>query len=314
MVEPQPSKLAMPVRSRSPAPISVESTERQGVLPPRVGRIISTWHDHAMTESQTAGQIAQRFTDQVVVVTGGASGIGRASAERFLQEGAMVVVGDLDQLGLDQFAALHGDRVAVLRTDVTVETDLEALCALAIKRYGHLDIAIANAGRGHYSPIVDHQVEDFRAILDLCVTGVFLTIKHAGRVMSNGGSIVTIASLNGVQPSAGMSAYCAAKAAVMMLTQVSAMELGPRGIRVNSVAPGLVETAATAPMLSFPKIREEFIENTTLGRSASPEEIAGLIAFLASHEAGFISGSTHLIDGGASTGRYPNLPKVFGNL
>lgn len=267
-----------------------------------------------MTELHEPGQFPHRFADQVVLITGGASGIGRATTERFLQEGALVVVGDLDKAGLDDLAARHGDRVAVLRTDVTVETDVKAICALALERFGQLDIAVANAGRGHYSPIVDHQVEDFRAILDLCVTGVFLTVKHAGRVMSDGGSIVTIASLNGVQPSAGMSAYCAAKAAVMMLTQVAAMELGPRRIRVNSVAPGLVETAATAPMLAFSKIREEFIENTTIGRSASPEEIAGLIAFLASHEAGFISGSTHLIDGGASTGRYPNLPKVFGNL
>ncbi len=253
----------------------------------------------------------QRFSGRVALVTGAASGIGRSTAERFLAEGAQVVVGDLDEGGLASLTETFGDRVAALRIDVTVEAEVEALCALAIERFGRLDIAVANAGRGHYSLLVDHGVDDFRAILDLCVTGVFLTIKHAGRFMTNGGSIVTIASLNGVQPSAGMSAYCSAKAAVTMLTQVAAMELGHQGIRVNAVAPGLVETAATAPMLAFAAIRNEFIENTTVGRSAVPEEIAGLIAYLASDEAGFISGSTHLIDGGASTGRYPNLPKAF---
>jgi 3-oxoacyl-[acyl-carrier protein] reductase len=188
------------------------------------------------------------------------------------------------------------------------------LCNLAVGRFGRLDIAVANAGRGHYSLIVEHGVEDFRAIVDLCVTGVFLTIKHAGKVMEDNGAIVTVASLNAVQPSAGMSAYCASKAAVVMLTQVAAMELGPRGIRVTTVAPGLVDTQATAPMLAVPGVAEEFIENTTVGRSAQPSEIAALIAFLVSDESAFISGSMHLIDGGAATGRYPNLPRAFGAL
>jgi 3-oxoacyl-[acyl-carrier protein] reductase len=252
-----------------------------------------------------------RFAGQVALVTGGASGIGKATVERLVADGAEVVVGDLDPVGLASVAEQFSSKVATLVTDVTNEEQVAALAALAIDRFGTLDLAVANAGRGHFSPIVDHDVDEFRAILDLCVTGVFLTVKHAGRVMADNGAMVTVASLNAVQPSAGMSAYCASKAAVTMLTQVAAMELGSRGIRVCSVAPGLVDTPATAPMLAVPGVGDEFIENTTIGRSAQPQEIAALISFLLSNEAAFLSGSTHLIDGGAATGRYPNLPRAF---
>jgi 3-oxoacyl-[acyl-carrier protein] reductase len=254
-----------------------------------------------------------RFENKVVLVTGGASGIGKSTMQRFLSEGARVAIGDLNEEALASVAAQYPD-VLVQRCDVTVEDDVALLCAHTVKKFGGIDIVIANAGRGHYSPIVDHDVTAWREIIDLCLTGVMITVKHAGRVMQDNGAIVTIASLNGVQPSAGMAAYCAAKAGVMMLTQVAAMELGHRGIRVNCVAPGLVETPATVPFFETPGVVESFKENTTLGRFASTEEISALIAFLASSEASFISGSTHLVDGGASTGRYPNLPKLFGAL
>jgi 3-oxoacyl-[acyl-carrier protein] reductase len=251
-----------------------------------------------------------RFANQVVLVTGGASGIGKSIVERFLREGAQVAVGDLDPSSLDLLKSEYPS-ILTQQTDVTSEGDLETLCARTISEFGHLHIAIANAGRGHYSPIVDHDLESWRAILDVCLTGVFLTIKHVGRVMQDQGAIVTIASLNAVQPSAGMSAYCAAKAGVAMLTQVAAMELGARGIRVNCVAPGLVETPATNPFFATPGVVESFMENTTLGRFAQPSDVSALVTFLASSEANFISGSLHMVDGGATTGRYPNLPKLF---
>jgi NAD(P)-dependent dehydrogenase (short-subunit alcohol dehydrogenase family) len=246
---------------------------------------------------------------KVALVTGAAAGIGKAITERLLADGASVVGGDIDEAGLALLP--HHDRLATLRCDVTSEADQAALVALAVERFGGLDIAVANAGRGHFAPIVDHELSDWQSIMDLCVNGVFLTIKHAGQKMRDGGSIVTIASLNAVQPSAGMSAYCTAKAAVAMLTKVAAMELGGRGIRVNAVAPGLVETAATGAFFDFPPIVDEFVDNTTVGRFAQPSEIAAAVAFLAGNESTFISGPTMLIDGGASTGRYPNLPKLI---
>jgi NAD(P)-dependent dehydrogenase (short-subunit alcohol dehydrogenase family) len=246
-----------------------------------------------------------RFDGRVALVTGGASGIGRACVQRFLDDGANVVVGDLDELACAALEAEHAGRVAAQRCDVTVEADVESLSTLALSRFGRLDITVANAGRGM---IDEHAAEEFRAIVDVCLTGVFLTIKHGGRVMGDGGSIVAISSLNGVQPSAGMSAYCAAKAGVIMLTRVAAMELGARGIRVNAVGPGLIETPATGTFFSLPGLVEEFVENTTVGRHGRPDEVAGLVAWLASDEARFVSGSFHLIDGGASNKRYPDIP------
>lgn len=251
---------------------------------------------------------------KVALVTGGASGIGRACVARFVADGALVVVGDLSEPGLTTLEAEFGDSVATLRCDVTSEADIEALCALSTERFGGLDIAVANAGRGAFGLITEHPVEEFRSILDLCVTGVFLTIKHAGRMLRDDGSIVTISSLNGVQPSAGMSAYCAAKAGVIMLTKVAAMELGARGIRVNAVGPGLIETPATDTFFAMPGIVEEFVENTTLGRHGTPAEVAALVAWLASDESRFVTGSYHLIDGGASNRRYPDIPAAISRM
>jgi NAD(P)-dependent dehydrogenase (short-subunit alcohol dehydrogenase family) len=247
-------------------------------------------------------------------VTGAASGIGRAIAERFVAEGARVAAVDLD---LDGVTALAGTApagaVVPLRADVTDETTVAA-AVTAAAALGPIDVVVANAGRGAYSPIVDHDTAEFRSIIDLCLTGVFLTIKHAAPAMRDGGSIITIASLNAIQPSAGMSAYCAAKAGAVALTRVAAMELGPRGIRANAIAPGLVRTNASASFWELPGVVEEFVENTTVGRFATPDDVAGMAVYLASDESSFVSGSMLSIDGGASTKRYPDLPAAIDRL
>lgn len=248
---------------------------------------------------------------RTALVTGGASGIGLAIVRRFVADGATVVVGDIDDARLHEVQAELGDAVLVQRCDVTDEADVESICAHAISSTGRLDVAVANAGRGTFGMITDHDVADFRSILDLCVTGVMLTVKHAGRVMADGGSVITISSLNGTQPSAGMSAYCAAKAAVIMFTKVAAMELGHRGIRVNAIAPGLIETPATGSFFAMPGVVEEFVENTTLGRFGSPTEIAAMASFLAGDDSRFVSASVQAVDGGASTKRYPDLPAAI---
>jgi NAD(P)-dependent dehydrogenase (short-subunit alcohol dehydrogenase family) len=253
------------------------------------------------------------LTGRVAVVTGAASGIGRAVTERFVADGATVIAGDIDATGLSALTDALGPAVVTVACDVTDEAAVASLVERAVP-LGGLHIAVANAGRGGFSPLVDQPLDEWRSIIDLCLTGVFLTVKHAGRVMLDGGSIITIASLNAVQPSAGMAAYCAAKAGVVMLTEVAAMELGHRGIRVNSIAPGLVETAATAPFWMVPGVVDEFVANTTLGRFARPADVANVAAFLASDDAAFVSGSCYAVDGGAATKRYPDLPAAFARL
>jgi NAD(P)-dependent dehydrogenase (short-subunit alcohol dehydrogenase family) len=253
-----------------------------------------------------------RLAGRVAVVTGAASGIGRAVALRFAAEGAVVVAGDIDPAGLESLAAEIGPAACTTVVgSVTDEADCEALAGAAVHGYGRLDVCVANAGAGGFAMIEDHPLDEWRRVVDLCLTGVFLTVKHCARHMGDGGSIVTMASLNAVQPSAGMSAYCAAKAGVKEFSRVAAMELGAKGIRVNCVGPGLVQTNATGPFWLVPGVVDEFTENTTVGRFAQPEDVASLALFLASDEAAFVSGSFYLVDGGASTRRYPDLPGAF---
>jgi NAD(P)-dependent dehydrogenase (short-subunit alcohol dehydrogenase family) len=252
-----------------------------------------------------------RLPGKVALITGGGSGIGLATAQRFVAEGARVVLGDINEAALAAVADELGDACATAIADVTSEPDVEALVALATDRFGRLDIAVANAGGGHFARIIEQDQSDWQRVMDLCLTGVFLTIKHAGRHITDGGSIITIASLNAVQPAEGMSAYCAAKAGVAMLTKVAAMELGHRQVRVNTIAPGLVETGLSGGFWAIPGMVDEFAANTTVGRFALPSEVAALALFLASDESTFVSGSLYAVDGGATTKRYPDLPGAF---
>jgi NAD(P)-dependent dehydrogenase (short-subunit alcohol dehydrogenase family) len=249
-----------------------------------------------------------RLAGKVALVTGGASGIGLASTQRFVAEGARVVVGDIDEDALGAVAKELGDGVATVRCDVTVEDDVARLADTAADRYGRLDVAFANAGIGSFSRVVDADLAEWSRVLDVNLTGPFLTIKHAARHMEQGGSIVVTASLNAVQAGPGMGAYCSSKAGVAMLVQVAALELGSAGIRVNAVGPGFVRTPLTEGAFHLTGIVEEYVENTPLGRHATPEDIAGVVAFLASDDAAYVSGSLYLVDGAAHTMRYPDIP------
>jgi NAD(P)-dependent dehydrogenase (short-subunit alcohol dehydrogenase family) len=178
-------------------------------------------------------QMSDRLAGRVAVITGGASGIGWQTAQLFVAEGAKVVIGDRNAALLDQRGStLGGDSCATAEVDVTQESDLERLVRLAVETFGGLDVAVNCAGFGFLGSVDEHPVDSRRAVLDVCLTGTFLAVKHEAPTMldqGTGGAIVNISSISGRQVSEGMAACCSAKAGVDMLTRVAAVELGPRG-------------------------------------------------------------------------------------
>lgn len=245
---------------------------------------------------------------KTAVVVGGASGIGWATCRLLHERGATVVVADVNEQAAAERAAELGDRARALHVDVTEETSVEALFASVVDVEGAPDTVVGCAGLSALGLITDLGLDEWKMTVDVCLTGAFLVLKHAGRVLRDGGSITTVASLNGRQPAQGMAAYCSAKAGVLMLTEVAALELGSRGIRVNAVSPGLVDTPLTAGVSLVPGLREDYLENMPLGRAGEPEEIAEMIAFIASDAASWMTGATVDLNGGAHTGRYPDMP------
>jgi NAD(P)-dependent dehydrogenase (short-subunit alcohol dehydrogenase family) len=256
--------------------------------------------------------MSTRFANKVAVITGGASGMGLATARRWVADGGKVVIGDVAPEGLGAAATEFGEAAATLRCDVTSEPDQEQLMQLALTRFGSVDAAVACPALGNLSAIVNMPVAEWRQILDVALTGVMITLKQAGRVMSDGGAMVTISSINAYLPGAGLSAYNAAKAGVVMLSQIAAMELSARRIRVNTVAPGLIATAMSAGMLESKEMLADWAENTPLVRYGKADEVAALICWLLSSEAAYITGESVTIDGGTRTMRFPNFPAHMG--
>ena len=256
-----------------------------------------------------------RLEGRVAVVTGGASGIGRAIAEAYLTEGASVVLGDRNRALLDAAAGELGDRCATAAGDVTVEADVERLVATAVDTFGGLDLGVNCAGVGALAPLVDHDLQVWHDVVGTCLTGVFLSVKHEARAMAaqgRGGAIINIASINARQPGEGMAAYCSAKAGVEMLTRVAALELGPQGIRVAGIGPGLVDTPLTAYQRDMPAFRQAYLENTPMGRVGTTDDIAAAAVFLASDDASWVTGETLFVDGGALTRAYPRMLGLLG--
>jgi NAD(P)-dependent dehydrogenase (short-subunit alcohol dehydrogenase family) len=236
------------------------------------------------------------------VVTGGASGIGAATVRALAAEGYRVIVADIAEAAAQELARELGGAVTAVRMDVTDEDSVaEAF------RTADAHIVVHCAGGSIPALITELELASWRSTVDVCLTGSFLVLKYAGRHLADGGSIICIASLNAHQPGAGMAAYCAAKAGVLMLVQVAALELAERGIRVNAISPGLVDTPLIAGVSLVPGLREEYLENTPLGRSGKPEEIAELAVFLASDRSGWMTGSAIDLNGGAHLRRYPDI-------
>lgn len=243
------------------------------------------------------------FTGKVALVTGGANGIGRATAILFARHGARVVIGDIDPAGEETVGMIkrEGGEAIFVRTDVRKAGDVENLIGAAVKTYGALNCAFNNAGvLPSTAALAEIEESTFDNVIAVDLKGVFLCLKHEIRQMlkNSGGAIVNNASIAGMIADPGISAYVAAKHGVIGLSKAAAIEYASQGIRINALAPGLVETAMTKAWFDDPDIRNHFLASSPIGRVAQPEEMAGMVLFLCSDLASFAVGQTFVIDGG----------------
>ncbi|KIS25621.1 3-alpha-hydroxysteroid dehydrogenase [Arthrobacter sp. SPG23] len=238
-----------------------------------------------------------RLDGKVGLISGGSRGIGAAIAQRMLEEGAKVVVGDvLDQEGADLAAEL-GDNARFVHLDVTSPTDWQQAVHAAVSEFGGLSVLVNNAGIVNFGRIDEYADEEWSRIIDVNLTGVFNGIKAAAPSLASNGraSIINISSIAGVRGYESLAGYTASKWGVRGLTKSAALDLGGSGTRVNSVHPGVIETPMTAGM-TFDT------GHVPLHRIGQPREVADLVVYLASDESSFITGSEFLIDGGETAG------------
>jgi NAD(P)-dependent dehydrogenase (short-subunit alcohol dehydrogenase family) len=243
-------------------------------------------------------QPAMRFQDKVAIVTGGASGIGLATAKRLASEGARVVIADYNQENLDkagpEVKAAGAPDVWGSLCNVGVESQVEATVTGTLERFGRLDVVVNNAGLMQFKPLEELTGEDWLRILSVDLLGAFFFTKQAFLRMKPGGAIVNVASIHAIETSPLVASYAAAKAAMLSLTRSATLEGKPKGIRSNVILPGAVDT----PMLwENPNIKSgvEKLDKADVGR---PEDVAALIAYLASDDAAFVQGAAVRVDGG----------------
>jgi NAD(P)-dependent dehydrogenase (short-subunit alcohol dehydrogenase family) len=257
--------------------------------------------------AQRSAQGSQLCAGKVALVTGAASGIGRACALALAREGAAaIVVSDVDASGGEETARLAAEAGATTcfqTTDVSDEHQVRALVALCVERYGRLDCAINNAGiSGPMAPLHEIQVDDWNRTLQVNLTGVFLCMKHEIPQMhaQGGGAIVNTASGAGLIATPGMSPYCASKHAILGITKTAAVENARSGVRINAVCPGSTDTPMLrASMDTSPQVEKMILASQPGGRLGRAEEIAEASIWLCSDRASFVSGESMLVDGGA---------------
>jgi NAD(P)-dependent dehydrogenase (short-subunit alcohol dehydrogenase family) len=239
-----------------------------------------------------------RYANKVALITGGTSGMGLATAQRLISEGAHVVITGRDQARVDAATEDLGERAVGIVADVADLTALDALMQAIGQRHGRLDVVVANAGVGVFKPTAEITERDFDYSVDVNFKGVFFTIQKALPVMTSGGAIVINASWTVHRGNGVLSLYSATKAAVHNLARTLAADFAPHGIRVNSISPGYIDT----PMYPQAALTDQEAAHVTsrvvAGRFGRSQEVAAAVAFLASDEASYINGQDLLIDGG----------------
>jgi NAD(P)-dependent dehydrogenase (short-subunit alcohol dehydrogenase family) len=243
------------------------------------------------------------FTDKVALVTGGSTGIGRATALQFAQAGAKVVIGDVNPEGWETAETIkrEGGAAIFVETDVRDAQQIHQLVTAAVEICGGLHFAFNNAGVLPTGALLaDVEETAFDQVLAVDLKGVFLSMKYEIQHMlkAGGGAIVNNASIAGLIAEPGISPYVAAKHAVIGLSKAAAIEYAAQGIRINTLAPGLVETGMTRHWFQDANTRNHLVGNTPMGRAAQPEEMANMVLFLCSNLASFAAGHTFVVDGG----------------
>jgi glucose 1-dehydrogenase len=246
-----------------------------------------------------------RLRDKVAIVTGAGTGIGQAIAIRLAREGAAVVVDYVGEPGVatqtEAAIAGLGGRSIAIDADVTKPDQVQHLIDAAVSAFGALDIVVNNAGVEKKVAFVDYPLEELQKILAVNLVGPFLVSQAAARRMiqqGKGGRLINVSSVHEDLPMPGNAAYCASKGGLRMLARTIAVELAKHAITVNNIGPGAVFTPIDADVEAKPEMEKALMSEIPLGRWAKPEEVAGLAAYLASDEAGYVTGSTYFIDGG----------------
>lgn len=254
----------------------------------------------------TNGETAQRFRDRVVIVTGGARGIGEATVLRFASEGARVLLVDVDPAGAARVAAASGSAdVAVCIADIATGEGIERMVADAVGRWGRLDVVVNNAVSPEIGPLLAHTEEGWQRSFDSSVTAVWRSAKAAVPVMAanGGGAFVNVSTNAALVAIPGLGAYGASKAGVIQLTRQIAVECAAQGIRANSITPGVVLSPGIA--LAVQPLDQDRLRDDLVSGAAQPAQLAAVIAFLASDDADYVNGENIQVDGGWFAKRSP---------